>query len=42
MVFEAVSTINDENGSNLKEILRFIEVKRIYTLKSFVFFMVYI
>ncbi|CAA0294130.1 unnamed protein product [Arabidopsis thaliana] len=25
MVFEAVSTINDENGSNLKEILRFIE-----------------
>ncbi|AAD25607.1 Hypothetical protein [Arabidopsis thaliana] len=35
MVFEAVSTINDENGSNLKEILRFIEVKRIYTLKSF-------
>lgn len=40
MVFEAISTINDKNGSDRKEILRFIEVKRIH-IEVFVF-MVYI
>ncbi|EFH68060.1 hypothetical protein ARALYDRAFT_474555 [Arabidopsis lyrata subsp. lyrata] len=36
MVFEAISTVNDENGSNLKEMLSFIEKLLSYSLRILV------
>ncbi|ESQ29983.1 hypothetical protein EUTSA_v10011866mg [Eutrema salsugineum] len=39
MVFEAISTINDENGSYYSRILSFIEVKRIYLSLCFSWFL---